>query len=339
MKDFFMGKTILIIGGTGTVGRKIVELLLKYEPKVIRIFSRDEYKQFVMQNEVAYREKTRFLIGDVRDYDRVLRASKDLDIIFHLAAMKHVPACEYDPMEAVKTNVIGTQNVINAAIENQVKTVVFTSSDKAISPTNAMGATKLLAERLIIASEYSKGPANTIFTAVRFGNVLGSRGSVIPLFMNQILDHRRITLTNGDMTRFMMSVSDAAALTIKAAKEAKGGEVFVLKMPIIKLNDLAEVVIEKVCEKYGISKNSVKIENVGLRPGEKMYEELMTSEEAENVHELQDMYAILPVFQISNSNYEYENSKKTNKRSYTSLDQAPISKKDLHALISREEII
>lgn len=339
MREAFKDKTILIIGGTGTVGRKITDILLQYEPKVVRVFSRDEYKQFVMQNEIGNNRRLRYLIGDVRDYERVVRAAKGTDIIFHLAAMKHVPASEYNPFEAVKTNVIGTQNVIQAAIENNVERVVFTSSDKAISPTNAMGATKLLAERLISAADYNKGPVKTIFSAVRFGNVMGSRGSVIPLFKKQILEQRRITVTNGDMSRFMMSITEAAHLTMEASVHAKGGEIFVLKMPVIRLSDLAEVVVEEVCKKYNISVNEVKIEYIGFRPGEKMYEELMTEEESEMAFELQHMYAVAPQYHERDYDSLYSAYKKAEKKSYSSHNVSPFTKEEIRELILHERLI
>ena len=341
MKSQFKDKKILVIGGTGTIGRRIVDMLLEFEPEVVRIFSRDEYKQFMMQNELKSNnsDKLRFLLGDVRDYERVLRASRGIDIIFHVAAMKHVPACEYNPFEAVKTNVIGTQNVIQAAVENNVGKVVFTSSDKAISPTNAMGATKLLAERLISSASYSQGAIKTVFSAVRFGNVMGSRGSVIPLFEKQILEQGKITITNSDMSRFMMSITDAAKLTIEAVSKAKGGEVFVLKMPVLKLGDLAEVVIEEVCLKYGIPKDKVVIDNIGLRPGEKMFEELMTAEEAYTAIELPNMYAITPAFSEKDYSSHYKTGQKAADKSYSSENQMNISKDMVRDILKRENLI
>jgi FlaA1/EpsC-like NDP-sugar epimerase len=192
----------------------------------------------------------------------------------------------------VKTNVIGTQNVLECAMNERVDRVIYTSSDKAINPTNTMGATKLLAERLIASAHYSKGGEKPIFSAVRFGNVMGSRGSVIPLFKKQILEQRYITVTDRNMSRFMMSISQAADLVLKACLYAEGGEVFILKMPVVRLGELAEAVIEETCEKYDISRNEVNIETIGLRPGEKMYEELMTGEEALRAEELKDMFKI-----------------------------------------------
>lgn len=287
----YKNKNILIIGGTGTIGRRLTKKLLEQNPKVIRIFSRDEYKQFEMQQELHRHKNIRYLIGDVRDENRLLRAMEDIDYVFHLAAMKQVPACEYNPFEAVQTNVLGTQNVIHAALTTNVKKVLFTSTDKAIAPTNTYGATKLTAERLISAAQYQKGPKQTIFSSVRFGNVMGSRGSVIPLFIKQILKENKITVTDANMLRYMMTSTEAINLILEANEMAKGGEVFVLKMPIIKLCDLVDVLIEEVTQKYNLSK-AVAIKQIGIRPGEKMFEELMTEDEVRVGLETSNMYII-----------------------------------------------
>ncbi|MBU5440993.1 UDP-N-acetylglucosamine 4,6-dehydratase family protein [Paenibacillus sp. MSJ-34] len=299
----YRDKKILIIGGTGTIGYHLAKRLLEEKPKVIRIFSRDEYKQYQMSIDFhAHATHLRFLIGDVRDYQRLLRAMEDIDYVFHLAAMKHVPFCEYNPFEAVQTNVIGTQNVIQAAIQAGVKKVLFTSTDKAISPTNTYGATKLMAERLISAAEYQKGPKATIFSSVRFGNVMGSRGSVIPLFKKQILEEQRVTVTDPNMVRFMMTPTQAITLILQANSMAKGGEVYVLKMPLIRLGDLAEAMVEVVAQKYGLQKE-IRIDQIGLRPGEKMFEELMTSDEHSIASETNEMYIIPSIFESVKSEY------------------------------------
>lgn len=307
-ENMFNDKNILVIGGTGTIGEALVKKLLDYNPKVVRVFSRDEYKQFEMQQKLGDIKNIRYLIGDIRDKERLDKAMHDIDIVFHLAALKHVPSCEYNPFEAVKTNVMGTQNVIDCAIKNKVKRVIYTSSDKAVSPTNTMGATKLLAERLIASADYSKGGPTPVFAAVRFGNVIGSRGSVIPLWENQITKDREITITDPDMTRFMMSVDSAVDLTIKACEIAKGGEIFVLKMPVIRLGDLADVIVEHIGRKFKISTSEINVKEIGLRPGEKMYEELMTEDESQYTVEHEDMFAIMP-FVDSNklSTRQYKN--------------------------------
>lgn len=320
----FENKSILVIGGTGTIGQALTKKLLLNNPKVVRIFSRDEFKQFNMQQEYTGVRNIRFLIGDVREKERLDRAMHGIDIVFNLAALKHVPACEYNPFEAVKTNVIGAQNVIECAISHRLNRVVYTSSDKAISPTNTMGATKLLAERLIAAADYSKGGTRPIFSAVRFGNVIGSRGSVIPLWEKQIIEERCITITDPNMTRFMMSTDQAIQLLLKATEYAEGGEIFVFKMPVIRLGDLAQAVIEKTCEKYGIDVGQVEKKVIGLRPGEKLFEELMTSEEISRAEELEDMFKIGNI-----NNGPYDNEPEVNNYSTNS---------STHKLLSVEEI-
>jgi len=298
----YKGKKILITGGTGTIGYHLTRRLLQEDPAVIRIFSRDEYKQFNMSLDFQeHAHKLRFLIGDVRDQQRLSRAMEGIDYIFHLAAMKHVPACEYNPFEAVQTNVIGTQNVIQAALQNNVKKVLFTSSDKAVSPINTYGATKLMGEKLISAANYQKGSKQTVFASVRFGNVMGSRGSVIPLFKKQILEQRKITVTDLNMTRYMMTPNQAISLMLEANRLAAGGEVFVLKMPIVRLSTLAEIMIEEI----GVSVGNIQIEEIGLRPGEKMDEQLMTSEEQRQVIETEWMYIIPPLYGKTKKSYKH----------------------------------
>lgn len=295
-QGMYHNKRILVTGGTGTIGTHLINRLLQDEPQVIRIFSRDEFKQYDIGFQLKEHEsRLRFLIGDVRDYTRLSRAMENIDYVFHTAAMKHVPSCEYNPFEAVQTNVIGTQNVIQAALENEVAKVLFTSTDKAISPTNTYGATKLTAERLISAAEYQKGAKRTVFSSVRFGNVMGSRGSVIPLFERQILEKGEITITDPDMLRYMMTPSQAIELILQANAMATGGEVFVLKMPVIRIGDLAEAVIDLVTEKHKLARK-IQLKYIGLRPGEKRYEELMTLDERLQAIERDSMFVIPSLF-------------------------------------------
>lgn len=335
--NFFTGKKILIIGGTGTIGQSLLQYILRENPEVVRVFSRDEHKQFELREQLSQYRNIRYLIGDIRDYDRVERAMQDIDYIFHVAAMKHVPACEYNPYEAVKTNIIGTQNVITAALNKGVKKVVFTSTDKAIAPTNTYGASKLMAERLIASAQYNSGNHETIFAAVRFGNVMGSRGSVIPLFKTQIADKRKITATDLTMSRFMMTLQQATNLTIKAMKKAQGGEVFVLKMPVICLKDLVEVIINETTKKLGLSKDDIEIQEIGLRPGEKMYEELMTIEEAKDAYELPDMFVIPNMF--LQREFSYPEAQKAIQKSYSSEKETPVSRQELLVMLRENGLI
>ena len=294
MANIFQDKNILITGGTGSIGSGIVREVLQHEPRVVRVFSNDEDGQFNLQQELQGYANVRFLIGDVRDKERLRMAVEDIDFIFHAAALKQVPACEYNPFEAVKTNVIGTQNVIEVAMEGEAAKVITISTDKAVNPINVMGATKLLSERLTISANYYKGARRTAFSCVRFVNVLDSRGSVVPLFREQIKKGGPVTITDPDMTRFVMGIPRAVELVLKIVEVAQGGEIFILKTPALRIVDLAEVMIEELAPGYGYSPKSIKSKITGKRPGEKNYEELMTQEEAENAYEVEDMFVVMP---------------------------------------------
>ena len=332
MNKFFERKRILVTGGTGSIGSEIVRRVLLYNPKVVRILSRDETKQFELQQELGEYGNVRFLIGDVRDKDRLTRAFEDIDIVFHAAAMKHVPACEFNPFEAVKTNVVGTQNVIDAALETEVEKVIAISTDKAASPINTMGATKLLAEKLIIDANFYKGHRKTVFSCVRFGNVMGSRGSVIPLFEKQIQNGGPVTVTDPEMTRFMMTIPQAVDLVFKATKIARGGEIFIFKMPVVKLCDLANVMIENLAPIYGYKPEEIRIDTIGIRNGEKMYEHLMNEEEARYAYETEDMFVVLAK-QIYSS-YFLEGNTKAEQKRYASDDAKVLSVKEVKHLLN-----
>lgn len=337
LENTFRNKKILVTGGTGCIGSEIVKSLLKYKPKVIRIFSNDENSIFQMSQEIGSRGAKRFLIGDIRDYERLKVAMSDIDIVYHAAALKHVPLCEYNPFEAIKTNVLGTQNIIQSAIENKVDKVISISTDKAVNPVNTMGATKLLSEKLIIDANFYKGPIETIFSCVRFGNVIFSRGSVVPLFEEQIKSKKMITLTDPNMTRFMMSIEDTLELVFKSTLMAKGGEIFILKMSVVNLENLADIVIGKYAEKYGYKKSEIKKEIIGPRPGEKIFEELMTENEAKIAFETKDMLIIPPPTNIGiNLNIrmsDYEGAQACKLKRYISRDVKPLSKNDISKLL------
>ena len=337
MKDMFEGKNILITGGTGSIGQAILREILKYEAEVVRILDIDETKQFELQQEYGDYNNVRFLLGDIRDIDRLRRAFNDIDFVFHTAAYKHVLSSEYNPFEAIKTNVIGVQNVIEAAIDTAVKKVIFTSSDKAVNPCNVMGATKLLGERLITSANYYRGAASdTLFSSVRFGNVLGSRGSVIPLFKKQIADGGPVTITNREMTRFVMSTSQTINLLFKVMEIAQGGEIFIFKMPVIKITDLAEVMIEKLALKYGYNAGGIAVKIIGNKPGEKMYEELVTMDESMRSLETHEMFIVLPAIEeeldtINTS--AYQKAHQSELRSYRSDEIEPLSKRKILDLL------
>jgi len=329
-------KKILITGGAGSVGSRLAEKLLELQPKVIRIFDSDETRLFSLKQRLGERENLRFLLGDVRDKDRLRYAVEGIDVIFHAAALKHVEECEYNPFEAVKTNVMGTQNVIDVAIEEEVEKVIFTSSDKAVNPTNVMGATKLLCERLITAANYYKGARRSVFSSVRFGNVVGSSGSVVPLFLHQIKRGGPVTLTDPNMTRFIMSDREALELLIKATEMAKGGEIFIFKMPAIRISDLAEVMIEKFAGAFGHKAGEIEVKVIGRKPGEKLYEELMTESEAERALETEDMFIVLPEMKellCSGTSFEYPGCRKAEVKSYRSCDVEPLSKEEISKIL------
>ncbi|MFA6322232.1 MAG: SDR family NAD(P)-dependent oxidoreductase [Candidatus Buchananbacteria bacterium] len=294
MKNEFKDKTILVTGGTGTIGSELVKEILKYDPLQVRILSRDENKQYYLQEELNYPSNVRFLIGDIRDRERLDLAFQGVDIVFHAAAMKHVPFCEYNPFEAVKTNIYGSQNVIDAALKNKVKKVIAISTDKAVDPANIMGTSKLMMEKLIVNANYYKGKSETNLCCVRFGNIAWSNGSVLPLWKKQAEMDHEIRVTKGEMTRFFMSKSQAMQLIMQATTLSRGGEIFILKMPAIKLDNLAKIFIDKY-----FPKQKINIKVVGSRAGEKIHELLFDEEiNYEHVFENDKMYIIIPQFSI-----------------------------------------
>jgi FlaA1/EpsC-like NDP-sugar epimerase len=289
---------VLVTGGSGTIGSRLVDHLLELEPDVVRVFGRDETKQFYQSHR--HRERNvRFLIGDIRDRDRLVRACEGIDVVFHCAALKHVESGEYNPFEATQTNVTGTQNVIDACLAAAVGTMILTSSDKAANPTSVMGASKLLAEKLVSAATNYRGSHQTTFASVRFGNVLGSRGSALELFARQIAAGGPVTVTDPSMTRFIMSTDRAVELAVKAAEIARGGEVFVFKMPAARLDDLISAAIEVIASANGLDPASIERLSIEPRAGEKTYEELMTEDESHRALDIGDMYAVLPSIDVA----------------------------------------
>jgi FlaA1/EpsC-like NDP-sugar epimerase len=320
-KSEFEGKTILVTGGTGSIGSQIVRNLLKYNPKQIRVFSRDDSKQFYLLKRLNDDLRLRMLIGDVRDEKRVLRAMDGVDIVFHCAALKHVIATENDPGEAVLTNVIGTQNVIHASLVHGVERMIGISTDKAADPTSVLGCTKLLSEKLVTTSTLYKGPNKTRFCFVRFGNVIGTRGSVIPLFIRQVKQGGPLTLTDPEMLRFFMTIDDAVELIFKASRRMRDREVFILKMPVIRISDLAKEIIDVYAPRYDRNAQDVAISIIGRQIGERMYEKLLGREECENALELDDMFVIGPHvdprFDVPLKEEDYPTAQKVEKKEYT----------------------
>ena len=282
------GKKILVTGGTGSFGNAFTEYVLThYDPQKIIIYSRDEFKQFHMSNKFReYKDKLRFFIGDVRDKDRMYRAFDGVDYVVHAAALKQVPACEYNPMEAVKTNINGAMNVVDAALDCGVKKVVALSTDKAVNPINLYGGTKLVSDKLFIAANAYSGMKDVCFSIVRYGNVAGSRGSVIPFFRNLAANgERALPITDMRMTRFWIDLNEGVQLVIKALAEAKGGETFISKIPSFKITDLAQAILPG-CE----------MPEVGIREGEKLHEVMVTREDSLLTYEYDKHYIVYPHF-------------------------------------------
>lgn len=330
MRQFIEGKTVLVTGGTGSIGSEIVRQILQYDPKMVRVLSRSEHMQYQLIQELGRRPNLICFIGDIRNAERLNRAAVEADVIFHVAAMKHVPVCEFNPFEAVETNVIGAQNVVNAAINNGVRQVVAISTDKAVNPMNVMGGTKLLAEKLFTSAHHYAGVSQTKFACVRFGNVLGSRGSVIPAWLDQIAKGQPVTLTDADMTRFFLSIPQAVNLVFKAMRRMVGGEIFILKMPVLRMGDLVEVVIARFASVYGLDPATVERKVIGIRAGEKMYELLMSEDEACIALEVDDMFIIPPHIDIPNRGLvrrTYEGAKPAPKLGYDSRRDLPMGKR------------
>ena len=279
------GKTILVTGGTGSFGKKFTRMVLdRYDVNKLIIFSRDELKQAQMRTEFGNNPKLRFFIGDVRDKERLYRAFDGVDVVIHAAALKRVPECEYNPFEAIKTNVIGAQNIIDAAIDRGVSKIVALSTDKAVNPINLYGATKLCSDKLFIAGNSYVGSKDTRFAVVRYGNVVGSRGSVVPLFL-QLKEAGKLPITDPRMTRFWITLEEGVEMVFATLEKMQGGEIFVPKIPSMKITDLAEAIAPE-CE----------LEIVGIRPGEKLHEMLITGSDARHTLEFENYYIIQPEF-------------------------------------------
>ena len=324
------GKKVLITGGTGSLGIALTKRLLQENVDTIRIFSRNENKQLEMDSKF-HDDRLRFLLGDVRDYNRLTRAFEDIDIVFHAAALKHVPIIEYNPFEAIKTNVIGSQNVIDACLEEDVEKAICVGTDKAVSPLNTYGATKLLMEKLFItASNYLKKERHkTKFIALRYGNVLGSSGSVIPKFINQIKNNEKITITDSNMTRFSISIDEALDFILKATEIGKGSEIFVPKLRAYSLMDVKDALFDL------LGKTDEQI--VGIRPGEKLHEILINNEEMNYCWEYQEMYMIVdPSLRrfISLMNELPEKKKIENMKVYSSNNVQKIPKNELKKIFT-----
>ncbi len=328
----FEGKKILITGGTGSLGRALTEKLLKENINTIRIFSRDEWKQSQMQNEIND-DRLRFLIGDIRDKERLSRAVEDIDIVIHTAALKQVPAAEYNPFEAVKTNVYGSQNLIECCLDHNVEIALAIGTDKAVSPLNTYGASKMLMERLFISANYYKGKRKSKFLCVRYGNVLGSRGSLLPIIISHVQQGNEITITDPNMTRFNITMNQALDLIFRILKNGIGGEVFVPKLKAYRVKEMKDAILE-------LMHSNNKERRIPVRPGEKYHEVLINKEELRNTFETREDYVI---FEKQSQNYDYmsvNNVRKTlMKTDYASDSVNVLTKEEIKEILKNEKLI
>lgn len=336
------GKRILITGVCGTVGSELLTQIVHRDPAHITGLDNNESELFFMMEAYRCDPRVQFSLGDMRDRDKLTDAMRGVDIVIHSAALKHVILCEQSPRDAVQTNILGVQNVIDAALANQVERVLFTSSDKAVNPTNVMGTSKLMGERLMTAANAHRRGRAPIFASTRFGNVLGSRGSVIPLFKRQIAQGGPVTLTDRRMTRFIMTLREAVRLVMDSVFLARGGEVFVTKMPVVRIPDLASVMISEMAPRYGYAPEDIDVQLIGSKPGEKLYEELMNEEETRRSVELRDYFVVIPAFRsiYENIDYQYPGvSAKSVDQPYNSGLAQALSPAELRAYLQEHELL
>jgi len=331
MSPLLKGKNILVTGGSGSIGKELVKKSLTEGASLVRIFSNDENALY--ETELEFSGKNiEYVIGDIRNFETVNSIVQGIDIVFHASALKHVDRCELNPFEAVTVNTIGTYNVCKASIRESVSKVINISTDKAVNPIGVLGATKLLSEKLISAESFHN-TSKTIFSSVRFGNVLQTRGSIIPRIENQIKEGGPITLTDKNMKRFFMTKNQSVDLILKAAEYAKGGETFVLKMPLILLNDLFDVMKVIIAPKYNLNPIDIKTKIIGIRPGEKITEYLLTDFELENVLETKDFF-IMPSMFDSVLSKKYKNAKKPKNIKNYFNNIKPISKLEIQKMLN-----
>ena len=319
----FKGKNILITGGTGSIGMGLAKQLIKYNPKEIRIFSNDENSIFEAKENLGGNHIYKFMVGDVRDKDRLNLAIRNVDIVYHTAAMKHIEICEENPFDAVKTNVVGTSNILESSIIEGIEKFVFISTDKATNPTSTLGGSKLLAERLTLDAGTYSGKGKTKFSIVRFGNVLGSRGSVFQIFQKQIKMKKPLTVTDKNMTRFIMSISDAASMILHVTKILSGGEIYILKMPSIRIEDLAKGMLHVYGSRFPDYRNTSSLKITKAR-GERFHELLISKEEMPYCHDMGDMYKVSKT----------PSKKQLSSKEFSSETASRISQSKLHKTIN-----
>lgn len=341
----FKGKRILVTGACGSVGDHLIRKLLtdsSYQPAEVIGLDNHESNLFFMDQAYLEDARAHFYVADVRNFETLNLRLEGIDIVFHCAGAKHVIMAERSPNEAVCTNVDGVQNVIAAAHRNAVERVIFTSTDKAVNPTNVMGTTKLLGERLMTVANSNKWEAKPVFASTRFGNVLGSNGSVVTVFHNQIAKGGPITLTHPEMTRFVMGIEDAARLVLDSAELAEGGEVFITKMVTIRIRDLATAMIRMLAPRYGYRTDDIEVRIIGTKPGEKRYEELMSTEEMDRSTELENYFSVLPAFRgmYRGIDYAYDGQARSEvKHPYISSEESPASVEQIMDLLEVNDLL
>lgn len=342
MEEIFRNRIVLITGAAGSVGQELIQQLLPLEPAELRLLDNNESELFLLSERYRSYPNVNAYLGDVRDAQKVAAVARGVDVILHCAAFKHVFFSEYNPFEAVQTNIIGVKNIIEAAIGNGNSTVIFTSSDKAVNPTSVMGTTKLMGERLITAANAVRRRPGQRFFSVRFGNVVGSRGSVFQVFTEQIRKGEPVTVTDPGMTRFIMSMDRAARLVLESASLARGGEVMVTKMRVISIMDLAQVMIDLLAPYFGHDPESIPIRIIGVKPGEKMYEELISQEEVGRCVELTDMFVVLPAFRSIYHDIDYSYPGMTGQpltQPYNSSQEPPMSQEEIRAFLCASNLL
>ncbi len=332
VNEILEDKTVLVSGGTGSIGSEIVLQALDQQARNVVVFSRDETKHFMMRRRLSD-DRAVFFVGDLRDPDSIERVlvEFDVDIVYHAAAMKHLGMCEDFPDEASKTNILGTQNIVNSALRTGVSKLMTISTDKAVYPINVLGATKLIAERITLNAN-QRSNENQAFSCVRIGNVASSRGSVIPIFIDTLLNEKPIQVTNPDVTRFIVEIPDTVRLILRSTEYARGGEVFVLKAKAFKLGDLVDVITDRIAPKLGIEEESVDVRSIGLVQGEKLHEDLLGFSETSRLYELDDMF-VLRHDGIGAG--EYPSARKVSLSGYSSKDIDLLSKDRLEAIVLR----
>jgi FlaA1/EpsC-like NDP-sugar epimerase len=341
--DLLVGKRVIVTGGAGSVGTELVAQLLDQPVKLVRVIDNNESGVFRLQEQYSSTSRCEALFCDIRDENELNRAFSGVDICFHAAALKHVPSCEHSPFSAVQTNIIGTQQVIRAALHNRLSHVLITSSDKAVNPTNVMGTSKLMAERLFTAANaLSEGSHRCVFSSSRFGNVAGSQGSVVPLFCEQIRRGQDLTLTHPKMSRFVMTLQEAARMLIESMGLTYGGEIFIPKMDVIEVQGLARVMRRLIAPLYGRTAETVRIREIGPRPGEKMWEELNTDEEVRHTYDLGRYLVVVPAlrnFYGAPASVYGAGTYKSCEKIYHSANERPMSDADIERFLLRPGVL